>query len=81
MHFIVYKLLYIYKEPNKLRRKAALPNGEVINTVSVEASGNKYKVTLKPFNCGTGLPLFRLGHALVGTSFFLYFQFNLFPFE
>ncbi|XP_045210443.2 fibrocystin-L-like isoform X2 [Mercenaria mercenaria] len=53
-------------DPSKQRRRPALPNGAVIREAKVNLiSGKKYKIILKPFDCGTGFPLFGIGNGMV----------------
>ena len=51
---------------NRLRRRAAMPNGAIIKMATVTSSeADKYTVTLVPYECGDKFPLFELENSQV----------------
>ena len=59
-------IICISAEINRRRLRPAMPNGALINSVTVSSSTTDvYTVTLNPFECGNQFPLFELTHGTV----------------
>lgn len=62
----IFILNFVFIEPRVLRQPPSMPNGAIINEVSVSAvSATEYDVTLEPFECGNAFPLFTMSNARV----------------